>query len=144
MPVTPPTESKGSCSHDKHLDKTLSQGWAEILASCLSYSSISPQLFAHPGLVHHERTPSRTNLALDEIIISVDLQDVAGPAADVALGAVVPAGAAGAVQHRVLDLQPLAVGGFAGVVDTAGRETRRGGVICYLIISIHSTRAVSD
>lgn len=60
----------------------------------------------------------------------MDVQDVASPAADVALGAAVPAAAAGAVQQRVLDLQPLAVRGFTGVVDTAGRETRSGaGVI---------------
>lgn len=88
--------------------------------------------------------PSRTNLALEELIISVNVQDVASPAADVALGAIVPAGASGAVQHRVLDLQPLAVGGLTGVVDTAGRETRSAGVICYSIISSHSTTVVSD
>lgn len=53
------------------------------------------------------------------------MQNVARLAADVALGAVVPP-AAGAVQQRVLDLQLLAVGGFAGVVDTARWETRSG------------------
>lgn len=58
----------------------------------------------------------------------MDVQDVACPAADVALGPVVPAGATTAVQHRVLHLQPLALGGFTGVVDTAGRETRSGDV----------------
>lgn len=53
------------------------------------------------------------------------MQNVACPAAHVALGTVVPP-AAGAVEQRVLDLQLLAVGGLAGVVDTAGWEARNG------------------
>lgn len=68
---------------------------------------------------------SRTNLALAEIVVSLDLQDVARLAAHLALGTIEPP-AARAVQQRVLDLQLLAVGGFTGVVDTARWETRSG------------------
>lgn len=53
------------------------------------------------------------------------MQNVACLAAHVALGTVVPP-ATGAVEQRVLDLQLLAVGGLAVVVDTAGWEARNG------------------
>lgn len=63
----------------------------------------------------------QTDLALQKIVISLYLEDVARLASHIALGnSVVPP--TGAAQHSILQLQLLAVSGFTRVVDTTVEE----------------------
>lgn len=81
-----------------------------------------PSSWSDPFSCFNQEEVSRAKyLGLDDVIVSVDLQDVAAVTGDGAAGAVIEAWAA-APHVCVADQGLLAVDELAGVMDTAGEH----------------------